>query len=59
VAAGSTVNGNVLPIDERWVGYWNTDPWELDEGGSGRTDADGEAFLLPYYMGLYHKYIGE
>jgi hypothetical protein len=58
-AAGSTVNGNVLPIDERWVGYWNTDPWELDEGGGGRTDADGEAFLLPYYMGLYHKYIGE
>lgn len=59
VAAGSTVNGNVLPIDERWVGYWNTDPWELDEGGNGRTLADGEAFLLPYYMGLYHKYIRE
>ena len=58
-AAGSTVNGNVLPVDERWVGYWNTDPWELDEGGNGSTLADGEAFLLPYYMGLYHKYIGE
>lgn len=57
--AGYRVNGNVLPIDERWVGLWNTDPWELDEGGSGKTLADGGAFLLPYYMGLYHQYIGE
>jgi hypothetical protein len=59
VPAGYRVNGDVLPIDERWVGYWNTDPWELDEGGNGSTLADGEAFLLPYYMGLYHKYIRE
>jgi hypothetical protein len=56
-AAGYRVNGNVLPIDERWVGHWNHDPWDLDEGGDGRTLADGEVFLLPYYMGLYHKYI--
>jgi hypothetical protein len=56
-AVGHRVNGKVLPIDERWVGLWNHDPWELDEGGDGTTLADGEAFLLPYYMGLYHKYI--
>lgn len=57
--AGYRVNGNVLPIDERWVGHWGHDPWELDEGGDGTTLADGGAFLLPYYMGLYHKYIQE
>ena len=58
-AVGYRVNGKVLPIDERWVGLWSDDPWELDEGGEGTTLADGEAFLLPYYMGLYHKYIRE
>jgi hypothetical protein len=58
-AAGYRVNGKVLPIDERWVGLWNHDPWELDEGGNGTTLADGEAFLLPYYMALYHQYIRE
>ncbi|MGD0226333.1 MAG: hypothetical protein ABSF71_28730 [Terriglobia bacterium] len=58
-AAGYRVNGNVLPIDERWVERWNHDPWELDEGGNGTTLADGAAFLLPYYMGLYHRYIRE
>jgi hypothetical protein len=58
-AAGYRVNGKVLPIDERWVGLWNHDPWALDEGGDGRILADGQAYLLPYYMGLYHKYIQE
>ena len=56
---GYRVNGKVLPIDERWVGLWNHDPWELNEGGNGKTLADGQAFLLPYYMGLYHQYIRE
>jgi hypothetical protein len=56
-AVGYRVNGKVLPIDERWVERWNNDPWELDEGGDGRTLADGAAFLLPYYMGLYHRYL--
>jgi hypothetical protein len=58
-AAGYRVNGKVLPIDERWAERWNHDPWELDEGGNGTTLADGAAFLLPYYMGLYHQYIRE
>ena len=56
-AAGYRISGKVLPVDERWVGHWNHDPWELDEGGEGTTLADGGAFLLPYYMGLYLKYI--
>lgn len=52
-------NGKVLPIDERFVDQWNHDPWQLDQGGDGRELADGSSFLLPYYMGLYHKFIGE
>ena len=58
-AAGYRVNGKVLPIDERWVGHWGHDPWELDQGTGGRILADGESYLLPYYMGLYHRYILE
>jgi hypothetical protein len=50
-------NGKVLPIDERFVNQWNHDPWELDQGGDGAELADGASFLLPYYMGLYHRFI--
>jgi hypothetical protein len=57
--AGRRNNGKVLPIDERFVDQWNHDPWELDEGGDGTELADGASFLLPYYMGLYHKFIEE
>jgi len=52
-------NGKVLPIDERFVDKWNHDPWELEEGGDGTDLADGASFLLPYYMGLFHKFIEE
>ena len=56
---GYRTNGRVLPIDERFVEHWNHDPWQLDYGGNGRNEADGAAFLLPYYMGLYHGFIIE
>ena len=52
-------NGQVLPIDERFVDQWNHDPWELDQGGDGLELADGASFLLPYYLGLYHKFLEE
>jgi hypothetical protein len=54
---GHLRSGRVLPIDERFVDHWNHDPWDLDQGGSGRYLASGASFLLPYYMGLYHKFI--
>lgn len=57
--AGYRHNGYVLPVDERFFNHWNTDPWELDQGGNGRELADGAVFLLPYYMGLYHGFIVE
>jgi hypothetical protein len=56
---GHRVDGKVLSIDERYVGHWNHDPWQLDSKGDGRTLGDGAPFLLPYYMGLYHGFIVE
>ncbi len=56
---GYRVNGKVLPVDERFFGHWNTNPWDLNYGGDGRSLADGAAYLLPYYMGLYHGFIRE
>lgn len=52
-----SASGKVLPADERFVEHWNHDPWTLDTNGDGRRLADGNAFLLPYYLGLYLKYI--
>ena len=54
---GSRIDGKVPPIDERYVGHWNHDPWQLDYKGDGRTLGDGAPFLLPYYMGVYHGFI--
>lgn len=54
---GYRVNGKVLPVEERHFNHWNTDPWDLDYGGDGRTLASGTVYLLPYYMGLYHGFI--
>ncbi|MBI5095936.1 MAG: hypothetical protein HZB26_26315 [Candidatus Hydrogenedentes bacterium] len=56
---GYRVNGKTLPVDETFFNHWNTDPWDLDYGGSGNGLADGAVYLLPYYMGLYHGYIVE
>lgn len=52
-------DGTALPIDERFVEYWNHDPWQVDSAANGTTLADGAAFLLPYYMGLYHGFFVE
>ena len=55
---GHLRSGKVLPVENTHFNHWNTDPWNLDYGGSGNTLASGTVFLLPYYMGLYHGYIG-
>jgi hypothetical protein len=57
--AGHRINGKVLPIDERYVGHWNVDPWRLDQASDGRSLGDGAAFLLPYYLGLYTGFVRE
>ena len=59
LARGYRIDGKVLPVEERYFGHWNTDPWQIDYGGDGRTLASGAVFLLPYYMGRYHGLIDE
>ncbi len=49
----------VLPYDELPMSKWNGNPYNLDGGNGGRSEDDGAYFLLPYWMGCYHKLIGE
>ena len=44
-----------VPINERAVSKWNSNPYRLDTGGRGFGEDDGAYFLLPYWMGRYHK----
>ena len=47
----------VLPYDELPMSKWNGNPYNLDGGNGGRSEDDGGYFLLPYWMGRYHKLI--
>ena len=49
----------VLPYDELPMSKWNGNPYNLDGGNGGRREDDGAYFLLPYWMGRYHKLIKE
>ena len=54
---GHRVDGRVLPVENRHFNHWNTDPWQLNYGGSGDVLASGTVFLLPYYLGVYHGFV--
>jgi hypothetical protein len=45
------------PPDERPVMKWNGNPFVVDGGAGGHGEDDGAAFLLPYWMGRYHKFL--
>ncbi|MBI3681484.1 MAG: hypothetical protein HY235_13955 [Acidobacteria bacterium] len=45
----------LLPADERPVMKWNSNPFIVDGGSGGRAEDDGAFFLLPYWMGRYHR----
>lgn len=47
----------LLPPDERPVMKWNGNPFVVVGGNGGHGEDDGAAFLLPYWMGRYHKFI--
>lgn len=49
----------VLPYSELPMTKWNGNPYQLDGGSEGRREDDGAYFLLPYWMGRYHKLIEE
>jgi hypothetical protein len=47
----------LLPPDERPVMRWNANPFVVDGGNDGRSEDDGAAFLLPYWLGRYHGFL--
>ncbi|MDP2437626.1 MAG: hypothetical protein Q8P67_17935 [archaeon] len=47
---------NLLRYDELSCLRWNCDPYSPD-GGSGYSEEDPGAWLLPYWMARYHKLI--
>ncbi len=47
----------VLPYDELPIMKWNGNPYRLDGGNGGLSEDDGAYFLLPYWMGRYHRLI--
>ena len=49
----------VLPYDELPMSKWNGNPYSLDGGREGRSEDDGAYFLLPYWMGRFHKVLPE
>ncbi len=58
--AGDWHSVEVLPYSERTIMRWNGNPYRLDGGDPlGRREDDGTAFLLPYWLGRYHKLIEE
>ena len=46
----------LFPYDERSMFRWNSDPFTLDEG-SGKSECDMTAFLLPYWLGRYYGFL--
>jgi hypothetical protein len=44
-----------LPPNERCVMKWNGNPFQLDCDSGGRAEDDGAFFLLPYWLGRFHK----
>lgn len=46
-----------IPVDERGITKWNSNTFLFDYPGNGTGEDDGAAWLLPYWMGRYHKII--
>ena len=50
----------VLPAAERCLLRWNGNPYHCDGGSlEGRSEDDGSAWLLPYWMARYHGFLVE
>jgi hypothetical protein len=49
----------VLPASERRLSRWNGNPFEADGGGDGRSEDDGAAWALAYWIGVYHGYLAK
>jgi hypothetical protein len=49
----------LLPLDELPIRRWNSSPFCVDGGESGREEAEGTTFLLSYWMARSLKLLGE
>ena len=47
-----------IPPNERCTMKWNGNPFQMDCNSEGRTEDDGAFFLLPYWLGRYHRLLG-
>jgi hypothetical protein len=47
----------VLSPAERTQARWNANPWNADWGGDGRREDDGVAWLVAYWLGVYHGFL--
>jgi hypothetical protein len=47
----------LLPPSERCLERWNGNPWKPDGGNDGLTEDDGAAWMLAYWLGVYHGYL--
>ena len=46
-----------IPPDERPIMKWNNNPFVVSGGNGGASEDDGAFFLLPYWMGRYHRFL--
>ena len=44
-----------LSPNERGVMKWNANPFQLDYPSEGRSEDEGAFFLLPYWLGRFHR----
>ncbi|HZP84491.1 MAG TPA: hypothetical protein VFB21_22845, partial [Chthonomonadaceae bacterium] len=49
----------VLSSAERPLKRWNASPWTADGGSDGLLEHDGSAWLIGYWLGVFHGYIGK
>ena len=47
----------LLAPDERPTMKWNAKPFVIDRASEARSEDDGTAFLLPYWMGRFHRLV--
>ena len=50
------VNRKPLPWTNRVIHHWDSNPYHLD-GGGDMSEGDQTVWLLPYWMGRYHRLI--
>jgi hypothetical protein len=54
---GERESRRTIPPNERRVMKWNGNPFALDGGNGGRSEDDGAFFLLPYWLGRFHRLV--